>query len=184
MPRRAESTIPFLREYTKRGKNLNYSKNLRKTQKPSGKGFVECKFCDKRIYSFDTSKLYYHILFEHNAGEWISRRDPTEPCVVCNLCGKNIPYFKVEDQTIFVLRLEDHIFQEHKLTDFYHNCLVDETTQVVEFICPNTKCMNKHKIGLGYAWCTEYHYKNNDVKLMCPHCLSFMLPKTEWERLK
>ena len=173
-----------MKEYRKKGKKLVYSKTSTKTQKPSEKGYVECRYCDKRIYSFDTSKLYYHILFEHFPMTWVESRDVNETWVKCKVCGGKIPYFDVEDSVKFIFRMEEHIFREHKLIDFFTNHLVDETTVVIEFICPNTKCKRRHKSGLGYAWCTEYHYKNNDVKLMCPTCLSFLIPKEEWERLK
>ncbi len=88
------------------------------------------------------------------------------------------------DINIFKLRLEEHLFYKHKLIDFYNNHLIDDTTKVVEFICPSANCKPKHKYGVGYAWCTKYHYDRGDVKLICPHCLSFMIPKEEYERLR
>ena len=99
-------------------------------------------------------------------------------------------FYSLNTETLYAHYVLEHqadtkIIRNTKLINLYNNFLTNETTKVIELICPNTSCSNKQDpMGQGHGWVTEFHWKKGLIMCNCPQCFTIMIPKREWEKLK
>jgi len=166
-------------------KKAKYRSKEGKTKKPSSRNFLECKICGERFYQIDTGKLYYHLLFEHKMSSFIEIKYEEgkgalgEKKYICKFCGEEI-YRQTGEKWSF--RYEEHLYAKHKLIEFFDNQAVDQTTQMIELVCPNAWCGETREhtyYGTGRLWVSKEQWINGQAQVLCPDCLMELVPSEE-----